>query len=278
MDPEDAFRSTLAAWQVSLPSSACFTHVTAAQVLGLWLPRLPDRVAVVAQVPDGAHPVRRHGLRLLRVAAAPAPELTSGLRLAPVVEVLLSLCRDLADLDALVALDASLHLGLTSEEEVRAAAVQRRRGAPRLRRVLARADGRSESPWETVLREFHRLVGASVTPQVEVRDARGAFVARGDLHLTGTRVLHEYDGDRHLEVARQRADLRRSRRLEAAGWVRRRYTSYDLLRRAEEVLADIDRSLGRPHDRERLKPWRATVRDSALSSAGRARLWSVLTA
>ena len=276
VDAEDAIASTLAAWQAVLSHRACFTHVTAAQLWGLWLPRLPEGATVVAQVPIDAHPVRRQGLRVLRVTSTADPVDRFGLRVAPVGEVLLSLCRDLADLDALIAVDAALHLGLASEDELRAVADVRRRGATRLRRVLERADGRSESPWETLLREFHRVVEAPVTPQVEVRDAHGAFVARGDLHLVGTRVLHEYDGHHHLEVTRQRSDLRRSRRLEATGWVRRGYSSQDLLHRAAEVLADIGRSLARPHDRRRLRPWWSALRGSSLTTAGSSRLWSVL--
>lgn len=273
----DSFLAEMRAWQAVLPRDASFSHVTGARLLGLWLPPLPRHTRVVVQLPADSHPVRRPGLRALRTAEPGDSVLVSGLRVAPVGEVLLSLCRDLSDLDALLAVDASLQLGLASTHQLQAVAAGRRRGAPRLRRLLQVADGRSESPWETVLRELHRLVDAPVTPQVEVRDQYGVFVARGDLQLDGTRVLHEYDGGRHLEVARQRADLRRARRLEAAGWVRRGYTAPDLLRRPHEVLADIDRSLGRTHDRSRLAAWDTTLRNSALTRSGRTRLWPVLT-
>lgn len=269
---DDPLRATLAAWQSVLPAEACFTHVTAALLLGLWLPPLPRGTPVVVQLPVDVHPVRRPGLRALRTTSAAAPEEVAGLRVAPVGEVLLSLCRDLEDLDALMAVDAALHLGLTDMHHLGTVAASRRRGAPRLRRVLALADGRSESPWETVLREFHRHVGAAVTPQFEVHNAGGRFVARGDLRLDGTTVLHEYDGDRHLEVVRQRADLRRARRLLAAGWDRRGYASRDLLHGTRDVLADVDRTLGRTHEVARLQPWHATLRTSALTAAGRARL------
>lgn len=268
----DEFRATLAAWQAVLPPEACFTHVTAAHLLGLWLPALPPVTDVVVQLPAGAHPVRRPGLRALRAAASGPPLVIGGLRVASVGDVLRTLCQDFDDLDALMAVDSALHLRLTDPVRLTLAAAARRRGAPRLRRVLTLADARSESPWETVLREFHRAVEAAVTPQFEVRDDVGRFVARGDLRVHGTRVLHEYDGSHHLEVGRQRADLRRARRLEAAGWVRRGYTSRDLLHHTRDLLADVDRTLGRTHLPGRLEAWHAVVRTSALTAAGRAAL------
>ncbi|MBE7325791.1 hypothetical protein IEQ44_14150 [Nocardioides sp. Y6] len=112
---------------------------------------------------------------------------------------------------------AALHLRLADPVHLAHAAAARRRGAPRLPRVLALADGRSESPWETVIREFHRVV-------------------------------------------------------EAPGWVRRGYTSRDLLRDTRDLLADVDRTLGRTHAPRRLDAWHAVVRTSALTAAGRSRL------
>ena len=86
-----------------------------------------------------------------------------------------------------------------------------------LRRALALADGRSESPWESVLRLLHVSCGVPVVPQHEVYDD-GVLVARGDLWIRGSRMLHEYDSGSHLERQRQRADLRRGRRLANIGW------------------------------------------------------------
>src|SRR5690606_5561048 len=114
--------------------------------------------------------------------------------------------------------------------------------------------------------------GAAVTPQFEVVADDGSFVARGDLRLNGRRVLHESDGGHHLEVDRQRQDLRRARRLGAAGWHRRGYTSHDLLFRAAGVMRDVQATLERPHDSSRLTEWYQLVRPSAFMPAGRAAL------
>lgn len=270
IDPEHA---TLRAWLGVLPRGTAFTHVTGAMLLGLWLPPLPPEPLVVVQLPRGAHPVRRPGLKALRSTSAAQPRSVAGLPVAPVTDVLLSLCRDLDDLGALMAVDAALHLGLATSEGLAHASTPGRHGAPRLRRLLLHADVRTESPWETVLREFHRHVDAPVTPQYEVRRDDGGFVARGDLRVGESLVLHEYDGGVHRDVEQHRSDLRRDRRLEEAGWTRRGYTSSDLVHRPRALLSDVDRTLGRPHDPGRLVAWDATLRASTLTRAGRALIW-----
>lgn len=269
----DPHLSTLLAWASVLPREACFTQVTGAALLGLWLPPLPDSVPPVVQLPADAHPVRRPGVRTVRTCATGPPLLVRGLRVASVSDILLSLCRDFCDLDVLMAVDCALHRGLATEEELRIAAGLRRRGAPRLRRVLGLADHRAESPWESLLREFHRVADVPVTPQFEVLDADGRFVARGDLRLEGTRVLHEYDGGVHRDIEQHRADLWRDRRLQTAGWSRRGYTSKDLLHRTVELLKDVDRAVGRPHDPERLASWRAVLAGSTWTRTGRKQVW-----
>jgi hypothetical protein len=94
---------------------------------------------------------------------------------------------------ALVAADAALHRGaLTLASLDRAGQLI---GGPRIvgiRRALAHADGRAESPGETRLREAVRLMGFAATPQVTIRD--GSFVARVDLLLDDVPVAIEFDG------------------------------------------------------------------------------------
>lgn len=272
IESEDSFVAELRAWACVLPTYAPFTHVTAARLWGLWLPPLPQDVPVVVQVPPGATKPERPGLRTIRSEAFGPPTELHGLSVAGLPDVLLSLCRDLSDLDVLVVVDSALHLGLVDRERLLEVCGRRRRGVVRLRRVVGLSDARSESPWETLLRELHRQVGARVTPQYEIRGAHGEFVARGDLRLDGVQVLHEYDGSHHLDVDRQRDDLRRVRRLLAAGWDRRGYTAQDLTHRAAGVLRDIDQSLGRRHDPSRIRGWHDQLRDSAFSVAGRTAL------
>jgi hypothetical protein len=94
---------------------------------------------------------------------------------------------------ALVAADAALHREtLTLGDLDRAGGLL---GGPRVlavRRALATADGRAESPGETRLREAVRLMGFSATPQAPIRD--GSFLAVVDLLLDDAPVAIEFDG------------------------------------------------------------------------------------
>ena len=273
LDSDDPDRDILHSWLSVLPAGTCYTHVTAAELWGLWLPPLPPERVLVAHLPADSHPVRRKGLRALRSERVAAPRRVRGLPVASVPDVVLSLCRDLDDLGTLMVVDSVLHRQLATRAELSAAATGGRHGAIRLRRVLALADHRTESPWETVLREFHRHVEAHVTPQHVVRDSVGNFVARGDLRLAELPLLHEYDGGVHRTVAQHRKDLARERRLQEVGWSRRGYTSQDLVRAPDGLLRDIDRSLGREHDLGRLDAWRESLRSSTLSLRGRSVIW-----
>ncbi len=167
---------------------------------------------VFADAVQGGTWPRRAGLKVTRHPDAVASTELGGLRLATPAETVLACARDLGLLDLVVVIDAALHLDACTPSDLREAAVRRRRGAPLLRRALVLADGRSESPYESLLRVLHLVCDVPVVPQYEVRDSTGALVARGDLRIAGTTTLHEYDGSDHLLRPRQRRDLRRERR------------------------------------------------------------------
>lgn len=259
----------LAAWQVVLPADAAFTHVTAAAILGWWLPQLPRHVPVFVQVPQRRR-VRRDEVRLIRTDSSRPPLVVGGLRVAAAPDVLLACALDLGELDLDMVVDSALRSG-DARAQVERAARERRRGAPALHAALARADPRSESAWETTLRRMHETIDVRVVPQHRV-EHDGRFVARGDLWIVGSRTLQEYDGAVHRTPKQQEKDLRRDRELNAAGWVRNGYTSKDLVKRPITVLRDADRALGRPTDPTRLDAWTALLRTSCLTPAGRARL------
>jgi hypothetical protein len=262
----------LGAWQEVLPAEGCFTHLTGADVLGLWMPPVPEGMPVHACIPRDLERSRRRGLQVSRVSARIGSTLVGGVRVAPPAEVLLACARDLGLLDLVVLLDSALHAELVTATEVDALAAGRRRGTPALRRALRLADGRAESPWESLLRMFHVLSGIPVEPQHDVRDERGAFVARGDLWLEGTRTLHEYDGAVHRDARAHRQDLMRERRLANLRWVRRGYTAQDLLHRGHVILREASADLDRPYDPRRMDPWSAALRESLFTSDGRSRL------
>lgn len=99
-------------------------------------------------------------------------------------------------LDAgVVSADAALHDGHCTRDQLGSAVerMQGRHGAAVLRGLLARVDGRSESPGESLLRVICQDARLSVTPQVEIHDTDG-WTARVDLLVDGTNVVLELDG------------------------------------------------------------------------------------
>jgi very-short-patch-repair endonuclease len=90
----------------------------------------------------------------------------------------------------------------------------------------------------------HQAALPAPTPQFEVRDGGGNFLARADLAWPDRRVLVEFDGDVHRQRDVFVKDARRQNRLVAAGWTVLRFTSADIFGRPDEVIADIRRALG----------------------------------
>src|SRR4051794_7971896 len=117
---------------------------------------------------------------------------------------------------------------------------------------------------------------ASCTSSARSRSCRstscwvdGRFIARGDLRLVGHDTFHEYDGADHRDRERHRSDLRRDRDLEEHGWIRRGYTDLEVIHRPVTIIRDADRTLGRPHDPDRLAAWYALLRESCFTPARR---------
>ncbi len=261
----------LPAWQLVLPPSGRFTHLTAAGAYGWWLPPLPP-VPVWAAVGRGESRPQRAGLVAMRHQVPASPVMIDDVRLDPPAEALLACARDLGTLDLVVLVDSARASAQVSLEALREVAAGRRWGARMLRNALDLSDERSESPYETLLRVLHVVSEIDVVPQHEVLDAEGRFVARGDLWLRGTTTIHEYDGGDHLTVRQQRRDLARTRRIGNQTWVRRGYTQRDVLTQGITILRDADLSLGRPHDPGRIRRWHQLLQSSCFTPAGRQKL------
>src|SRR4029077_11371737 len=107
---EDAWLS-LSAWQRVLPAESIFCGATAACVCGLDL-EPTDPVEVVCPPRSGIRP--RSGLRVRRCELAAIETVTvRGLLITTLHRTLLDLCAQRTAVDALVALDMAVHLGLT---------------------------------------------------------------------------------------------------------------------------------------------------------------------
>jgi hypothetical protein len=260
----------LAAWQLVLPPSACFTSLTAAELRGWWRSRAVPHPLFVSVPRDAPHP-QRHGLFVTRHPRPVDFQMINGVRVASAAETLLAAARDLSLLDLVILGDSALHLRDCTVEELLTAAAQQRRGAPRLRGAIPLLDGRSESPWESVLRVLHVAAEVEVEPQKKIYDEWANFVARADLWVVGTHRMHEYDGEVHRDREIHRADLARERRLVEINWQRIGFTSPQLLYEGGSIIAGFDRLLGRTWDPRRLARWEALLDDSLLRSSGRAR-------
>jgi hypothetical protein len=112
-----------------------------------------------------------------------------------------------------------------------------------------------------------------VTVQYEVHDDFGRFLARADLRIDGTRRLQEYDGAGHRDADVHARDLARDRRLLAGTWQRHGYVAQDLLNGGPQIIADVDRTLGRTWDSRRAAAWQHLVANSLYGRAGRARAY-----
>ncbi|WP_291040046.1 hypothetical protein [Herbiconiux sp.] len=213
----------------------CFSHVTAALLWGVPLPRpLEARAAIDVSALHGrtrprmrgvlghelsgqqVHVVRRHGLPV-------TDPITTWLQLAAVLaDAWLVAAGEHLVLDPIVRdpRDPRPHARL--EEFAERIRSFDGRGAAKARRALSRMRLGVESPRETFLR-LDLLAAGLPEPEVngEIRDAQGRLIAIGDLVYRPQMVLVEYDGDHHRTDSRQyRRDIERQDLLVELGWRR----------------------------------------------------------
>lgn len=271
-DPDAEFHRELRAWLAVLPRTARFTHLTAARLRGWQLPKLPEQLPVFAAVGLKDPRPRRPGLICSRLVREVPCQTYEDLPVEPAEEILLRAARDLGTLDLVIMVDSARRLGHVEAAAMSHLLESRRPGVRNLRAAWALSVTKSESGGESLLRMFDRALDIDVEPQVELFDEAGNLVARADLWVTGTRLLHEYDGAHHRDTSQQRTDLRRERGLSRANYERRGFTLDDLLNHPLVAMHEIDRDLARPHVVQRVEDWRELVRESLYSAVGRQRV------
>ena len=145
---------------------------------------------------------------------------------------------------AVCVLDNGLHRKLftTSDLQVALRARVQWPGVGAVRAAVAAADGRSESPNETLARLLLRPVLPGLVPQVAVCDRQGWVIARFDLGDKLLKLAVDMDGKRgHAGTHMVAKDRQRDRRTEAYGWWTERGTWFDVRRQPtqfrERVLA-----------------------------------------
>ena len=220
LSPEDTHLVDLRARLLVLDEGWCAARRSAAVLHGL--PLLGNSPQVPQLVRDRPTTQTRGSSRHERFNTLPECERTEvgGIRATTVARTVVDLARVESFTSGVVVADAALRAGTPIEELLavseRCAAWPR---APRVRPVLAHADGRAESPLESLSRAgFVRQGIPRPELQTEVWH-RGAHVARADFLWRHALVVGEADGrSKYESVEDFYAEKRREERLRDLGF------------------------------------------------------------
>jgi len=221
--------------------------ISAAVLMGIEL--LPkDGVGPVELTVPPATRIRADGIIAVRSRLA-AADLADFSRIPLTIpeRTAFDLARRLQRLDAIAAVDAMLHRGITTIGKIRAYVLSAPSlpGRQRVFEIFALTDPLAESLMESRLRVTISDGGLPRPEcQVEVRDANGQLIGRVDLAYRAERIAIEYEGDHHRERGTFRRDLARINALTAAGWIIIRVTADDI-RNPDKMLQHIRGHLAR---------------------------------
>lgn len=199
---------TIAVAELNARFDPLFSHQSAAVVWGLPLFRVPD-LRVHALTPAES-PGRSSATVMRHAAVWDADEETrvAGVRVTSLTRTVLDLARAAEPETAITAADAALRALFTcraggrdeeAEEAWRSTQLRRldemagRRGVRRGRSIVELADGRADSPAESVSRLYLAQLGVPVAIQVPVVGSNGAQY-RVDFEFIGQRTFGEVDG------------------------------------------------------------------------------------
>ena len=170
-------------------------HASAAHLWGLPVPRSEqDRVHVVRDGESVGY--RSEWLHIHRSTAATEPEHKAGYSVTSLARTSIDLVRDLDINQSLAVLDAALRLGASVQElEHEVDLLHGTRGIGKARWALPHADGRSESPGESLSR-YLMIANGLPLPELQfvVVDANGVQVARTDFAWPELGIVGEFDG------------------------------------------------------------------------------------
>ena len=231
----------------ALGGDVVVSHETAAQLLGIPLLAEPGTLVVTRA---GGSSRRLSGLRV-HVAALPAGHVrpVDPLAVTSAARTVVDLARRLPYSAALVAADGALHLGLVRPAELGEVLVSCASwpGIRRAARVVGSADGRSESPLETLCRDlFVRHGLPAPILQGVVADRRDGWHARVDFLWPESATVVEADGRlKYGEPGDLWQEKLRQERIEEAGYAVRRVTWAQVTRQPDATIARVRRALHR---------------------------------
>jgi very-short-patch-repair endonuclease len=218
------------AWTRLLPPDAAFGLETAAQLLGLPVPRTTGHVQVVLR-PRPVLPQRR-GLQVhIRQLTGSDVQDIDGLRLTAPAQLFLDLAAKWAP-DELMALgDALLREGRMTAEDLaeRLGRADRVRGVVRAREVAPRLSQHAQSRPESLIRYW---LQESDLPdpelQVPVLDRQGRAVTHADLGYSRWKLALEFEGRQHADPDQFGRDIDRYSLMAADGWLVLRFAKRHL--------------------------------------------------
>ncbi|MEA4943357.1 MAG: hypothetical protein VB080_02855 [Propionicimonas sp.] len=220
----------------SLGPSTYFAYTSAAVAHGL--PLLARRLGEVVVVRTGGGHGCVNPTLHARIAQLGDTEtsIVDGLPVTSLARTVADLVRTLPYDEAVMIADAGLRRGLDRDDLL--AATHKGRGCRMARRALLFADGRSESPGESLSRIRMEAAGLPA-PELQqvILDRLGNFLARTDFCWEDYGIIGEFDGavkyGRLLKPGETAADVikaekRREQALIDAGWIVIRWTWDDL--------------------------------------------------
>jgi very-short-patch-repair endonuclease len=243
-DVPDTREMRLTAAKLMIPEAGVLCGLTAAWVLGVDVRRLDD-LDVHVGFPKGKRIRKRPGLEVCQeTLAAEDSRLVDGVAVTTPIRTAFDCLRWLRHPEGIVVADGLTHAQLVDLDELRwyFASKTRLRNLRIGERLLALVEAKTESPMETRLR-LVMLDGGLPRPEAQwnVFTDSGVFVGRLDLAYPEHRVAVEYDGAFHWEQRRE--DDRRRTALRALGWGIYVYSSEDVFKRPQSIVAEVRRAL-----------------------------------
>ncbi|MBG6108287.1 hypothetical protein [Frigoribacterium sp. CG_9.8] len=223
---ENSFELQIGRYAAHMAEDEYFSHVTAAKLYGIPLPRHLENMPIVhVSVHEPAFPPRVRGIAGHRLSVPIAPRTRNGFRMVSPARTFTQLAAVLSHDDLVIAGDflVKRKAPLCTLEELAAAvnSMGPARGARSARLALPEVRQGTDSPMETRTRLM--IVRAQLPEPVighTVRDENGDFIGTPDLAYVRERIAIEYQGSDHwTNPAVFADDIERRILFERAGWV-----------------------------------------------------------
>lgn len=207
------------------------SHVSAAQLHGWEVARLPERPHVTVLKGRRVAPAQRRELHLHFARALP-PALDA---VTDVETTIRDCLRWLPPAEGLAVVDSALRQGAIGQQGLAALADGARGpGGRQVRHVALLGSAEAANPFESVLRYLALAAGLEVEPQVSL----AGLGIRPDLVDRGRRIVLEADSfEWHGGRSALRSDARRYDRLTIEGWLVLRFAWEDVMFDREWVMA-----------------------------------------